>query len=103
MVPPEFLKTYVEGFLPEHTQMKRKTENGKWGSVGEGLHRIIKRKAQRSGAKVVTTDEEMERLDRRVAKEDTCAQMLNGVLLSGMAKAWFNLQQRRSSLAVSWF
>jgi hypothetical protein len=83
---------YVEGFLPEHTQMKRKTENGKWGAVGEGLHRTMKRKAQRSSAKVVTTDGEMERLDRSVVNEDTFAQMLNGVLLSGMAKAWFNLQ-----------
>lgn len=29
MEPPEFFKTYSESFLPEHTNKKRKTENGK--------------------------------------------------------------------------
>lgn len=29
MEPPDFFKTYSESFLPEHTNKKRKTENGK--------------------------------------------------------------------------
>jgi hypothetical protein len=75
--PPEFFKMYAEGFLPEYIKKKGRTENRKWGAVGERLHRIMKRKAQISGAEVVTTDGETEGLDRRVANEDTCAQMLN--------------------------